>query len=133
MINQKTNTHTNKKPSRYEQTTLIIFFPFVEFFHNIALKAKVYINFSKEKNQDNKLIIEIENAETNFLIPTDEPYYFGSVFLHVLSKYLGESEAIKVVINPFKIGINPELELSSVPNDENLFQITIDDMNSSPT
>lgn len=107
---------------------MIIFFPFVEFFHNIALKAKVYINFSKEKNQDNKLIIEIENAETNFLIPTDEPYYFGSVFLHVLSKYIGESKAIKVVINPFKVSINPELELSSVPNDENPFQITMEDI-----
>ena len=80
---------------------------------NQLVLAKVdLIGSYLKKDQDNKLIIEIENAETNFLIPTDEPYYFGSVFLHVLSKYLGESKAIKTVINPFKAGINPELELS---------------------
>ena len=80
------------------------------------------------QNPDNRLMAELEKAEAEFLDPTSEPYYFGSVFLHVLSEYLGESEAIKVAINPFKEGINPELELSSVPKDKDLFLFTMDEI-----
>ncbi len=90
------------------------------------VKAKLLLVDLKFKEENNiELEQEIKSFEADFISPNEEPYYHGRVFMHVVSKYLSETEAIELARNPLKNGvdINQFAEFG-----QDIFRVSLDEI-----
>lgn len=93
--------------------------------YNTHLMARVKLEESylagkpiRKLERDLKLF-EGENIDSE-----SKPYYFGAVFMHLMSRHLGKEEAIKLVKDPFKDGI-PDVIYEG---DESFLKCTMEDI-----
>jgi len=69
---------------------------------------------------------EVQRFEADFVSPNEMPYYNGRVFMHVVSKYLSETEAIELAKNPLRKGVNVNQFAEGYGDD--IFRVSIDEI-----